>query len=77
MVNIQSFSKKKKKREKRRRNVSDQIHLFFFHHTKRTMTVINNTSYPLSMGLCFFFSRAARPDGSAYLLNFTENFQTR
>ena len=43
------------------------------------MIVINSTSYPLSMGLGFFFSFfcAARPDGSADLSNFKEQFLAR
>ena len=68
---------KKKKKRKRRRNFRVQIH-FSFHHIRRTMTVINSTSYPLSIGPHFFFLfLAARPDGSTDLLNFTEQFETR
>ena len=46
---LNSFQKIRKKR----RNVSAQIHVSF-HHTRRTMMVINSTSYLLSMGLKLF-----------------------
>ena len=78
--NNNNNNKKKTEREKEKtwQQILTQLQLqLSFDHTRRTIKVIDSTSYPLSMAFIFsFFFFAAYAVESAVILNFTDQFHT-